>query len=1837
MLSILVALAMITGGFAVLFPFAEAGEPMNVTTSNITPTSFTVTWETPDNDQCNISWDTDPAFGSPDGNTSLDGPSYTHSHDATDLTPSTTYYFRIWSQNDGVWYTDPSWKVTTPASGSTPDSYSVYGTIYEQDGSTPADNVIVIISIGGNNYSAVTDSNGHFVIDTYGATGSGTLTARGGPLGRIEGQSITITGSGSPENLGDFTLGPNPPASLVMVPDTVSVSADGTSTITFDIWLNDTFGAGVTGEAANISVIIKSGSNGGGSVGSVTEVDASGDPGHYQVVYTAGTYAPATDIVNATYTPNTTLTDESTVTLTEPHWYLLASTSISPPMEDLSLTPGPDPEDTKVLQITAPGWYKIGTWTSPVLNNTDPVNVSGTWTYHLYIENATAGGWTVNASVFASNDLTTHLESGSSVTLNAAGKQTYEWTDTVNGTIPAGERVVVEFWLHADALPTQYTYADTAGEITVTTGWYDSSEFPANAGDDGASYTIAEENVGSSVSVTNYTNATSQGSGDSTGDSLNDIYLNDSSGAGPSGVSAGDGWYTVDKGKVLSLTNWSTDAFGASDTVTACVLKMEYGVESGYTGNNEVLYWIPGGASGSTGIKPTDTSPNNFYAEFDLLAANGGSLTISQIHGIFINFTNNDGPPNDAVNWDFMWIYVEAQASVANYSMDVEIDVNNVPAGSGHQLQYNVTNVAGDSENINVELWDGTTWNVIDTLNDSLSFPHTYTKWLTAGEYNGGNVRLRLVDAEGDGTNTTVDFDYVRVETFSNVTLYYDASAGSGSDSWLSFPQAPGRLPPSTSVDAISPYWQPSSPITINATATSDADAVELYYRYSSDNSTWGAWTLFGNDTNGADGWSWSFNFPNGTGYYEFYSLGWNGSGGGWESPPGTADALCGYDGTAPTSSVDAISPYWQNTSPITITYTASDGTSGLANVSLYYSYSSDNITWSSWTYFDHDLDPWTTQSFSFTFPDGEGWYNFTTKAIDNATNEESLPSLSSPDAYCGYDITAPTSSADPISPYVQTTLPITINATASDALSGVASVELWYRYSSDNSTWDAWVLFGTDTASPWSWSFDFPNGTGYYEFYSIGHDVAGNVESAPATNDTLCQYAPGTTPSSAVDAISPYWQNTSPITITATASSSADAVDLYYRYSNDNATWGSWTEYANDTNGADGWSWSFNFPNGTGYYEFYSLGWNGSGGGWESPPGTADALCGYDGTAPTSSVDAISPYWQNTSPITITYTASDGTSGLANVSLYYSYSSDNITWSSWTYFDHDLDPWTTQSFSFTFPDGEGWYNFTTKAIDNATNEESLPSLSSPDAYCGYDATAPTSSVDAISPYWQTSSPVTITATASDNLAGVRNVSLYYRYSSDNSTWGSWTLFGTDTTSGDGWSWSFTFPDGEGYYEFYSIATDNASNAESKSTADASCAYDKTAPTSSVDAISPYWQNTSPITITYTASDGTSGLANVSLYYSYSSDNITWSSWTYFDHDLDPWTTQSFSFTFPDGEGWYNFTTKAIDNATNEESLPSLSSPDAYCGYDITAPTSSADPISPYVQSTSPITINATASDDRSGVADVELWYRYSTDNSTWDAWTLFGTDTAAPWSWSFDFPNGTGYYEFYTRAHDNGGNYEAAPPTNDTLCQYTVSSAEVASTIHFEPGWNLISLDVHNSTQGHLNASQLADAITAAGGTPKYIVHWDAGSGSYDITYSVASGSTDFQMDVGYGYWVYLDTASSAVDATIYGLNKTAMGTMTFKYTAGAWNLIGWFNTTNIQASAYIDLVNDTYYNGMRGYITDWDEAAQAYGTATIQQYDSSTGSKTTHNDQTMYPKQGYWMWLKSQTQVTY
>ncbi|MEW5995097.1 MAG: hypothetical protein AB1744_11980, partial [Candidatus Zixiibacteriota bacterium] len=65
-----------------------------------------------------------------------------------------------------------------------------------------------------------------------------------------------------------------------------------------------------------------------------------------------------------------------------------------------------------------------------------------------------------------------------------------------------------------------------------------------------------------------------------------------------------------------------------------------------------------------------------------------------------------------------------------------------------------------------------------------------------------------------------------------------------------------------------------------------------------------------------------------------------------------------------------------------------------------------------------------------------------------------------------------PTSSVSAIAPFWQVSIPFTVTAAASDNDGSVASVTLYYRYSTDNSIWDNWVAFGTDTAAPWSWSF---------------------------------------------------------------------------------------------------------------------------------------------------------------------------------------------------------------------------------------------------------------------------------------------------------------------------------------------------------------------------------------------------------------------------------------------------------------------------------------------------------------------------------------------------------------------------------------------------------------------------------------------------------------------------------------------------------------------------------------------------------------------------------------------
>lgn len=111
--------------------------------------------------------------------------------------------------------------------------------------------------------------------------------------------------------------------------------------------------------------------------------------------------------------------------------------------------------------------------------------------------------------------------------------------------------------------------------------------------------------------------------------------------------------------------------------------------------------------------------------------------------------------------------------------------------------------------------------------------------------------------------------------------------------------------------------------------------------------------------------------------------------------------------------------------------------------------------------------------------------------------------------------------------------------------------------------------------------------------------------------------------------------------------------------------------------------------------------------------------------------------------------------------------------------------------------------------------------------------------------------------------------------------------------------------------------------------------------------------------------------------------------------------------------------------------------------FDSQPPNSTVSPIIPY-WCNSQINITAVANDTLSGLAKVTLWHRFSTDKSFWDAWTPFGLDTGVLCSWSFDFPPGEGYYEFYTEATDVAGNVEVAPSTADAYCAYDLTRPNI-------------------------------------------------------------------------------------------------------------------------------------------------------------------------------------------------
>jgi hypothetical protein len=94
---------------------------------------------------------------------------------------------------------------------------------------------------------------------------------------------------------------------------------------------------------------------------------------------------------------------------------------------------------------------------------------------------------------------------------------------------------------------------------------------------------------------------------------------------------------------------------------------------------------------------------------------------------------------------------------------------------------------------------------------------------------------------------------------------------------WASQKVPDNDLPTIYGESQVSDFKSENQPLNFNVTCNvkieEDPIELDLYYRHSLDNANWSNWTLFGSDNYSSDGFGFEFDSPNGTGYYEFYSI----------------------------------------------------------------------------------------------------------------------------------------------------------------------------------------------------------------------------------------------------------------------------------------------------------------------------------------------------------------------------------------------------------------------------------------------------------------------------------------------------------------------------------------------------------------------------------------------------------------------------------------------------------------------------------------------------------------------------------------------------------------------------------------------------------------------------------------------------------------------------------------------------------------------------------------------------------------------------------------------------
>ncbi len=768
-----------------------------------------------------------------------------------------------------------------------------------------------------------------------------------------------------------------------------------------------------------------------------------------------------------------------------------------------------------------------------------------------------------------------------------------------------------------------------------------------------------------------------------------------------------------------------------------------------------------------------------------------------------------------------------------------------------------------------------------------------------------------------------------------------------------------------------------------------------------------------GHDMKLDDGWAYNGTYVYETtlalGEHDFYFECDDGAGGSDRCPDAGATDGPLVEEEKPWSS--CTSPELSNVPEIEVTFESDDtGGSGVYRTWLYYKYESGG----EWD--DYYFASGTSGTISFEASD-EGWYYFQTKAVDRAGNWEEGPSGDGDDSTL-FDWTPPVSSCwlsgQSGSAINDTnTSPIVLEFMASDALSSIASVVLFYDYNGEGWT-DSGLLEQEATAG--SLDFEPTNGEGVYEFYTIATDVAGNVEAPPADADASEIYDT-TAPQSTCATIE--LTNDSPVVVDFTASDalcSVASVALWHNYEDQG-----WSDSSVSEGGTTG---TLSFEPGLSYgtYEFYTIATD-TAGNEEEAPNEADAVCYFDARLVLS--EAESPAYCTFGTVAVTFTTDVGIDGYGGVRLYYRYGEvlDDVEGAEWAS-TSTTSPETSGTLEFYSLDGDGYYQFYTRALSAGDVMEPAPVGA--DTTTLADGLPPQTSVTAAPLSSESSIDIAFDSVESYGLA---SIDVYWWYGGSVSLWT--TVYETSGT--------VTFDAGtdEGEYRFYSIGTDLAGNIEALPPGgyDCSVTVDLSPPTSFAEV--DECATTSPVEVRFNAQDDYTRVVCVELYYRQGSEG----SWILHDTNTSD-ETGTFSFSLA-SEGQFHFYTIAQDEVGNRESAPE--GPDDETVYDAAPPYTSCN--APEYVTSGPIRVSFEAQDSVSGLSSVTAYYRFNLGS-----WVEVSSTGAAE-AGQFECPpaSGDGMYEFFVGATDLCGNsLEPSAPQSSTVYDSTAPSSSCSAAESF-------------------------------------------------------------------------------------------------------------------------------------------------------------------------------------------